>query len=80
MKVQDRRDRLVEQFQQMIQYEETMDHLESVIYEMINSNDSVLSILQKESILEIRDQVRFGEMKTTSWRELRNRLDDEYGY
>lgn len=80
MKVQDRRDRLVEQFQLMIQDEETMDHLESVIYEMINSNDSVLSRSQKESILEIRDQVRFGEMKTSSWRELRSRLDEEYGY
>lgn len=79
MSVQERRDKLVEQFQMMIQDEHKMDQLESVLNQMLQSDGSSLNENQKQEVLEIRDQVNSGEMQTTPWSEVKAKLDVKYG-
>ncbi|MFK7786744.1 MAG: hypothetical protein AB8B56_16615 [Crocinitomicaceae bacterium] len=79
MTVQERRDKLLKQFRMMIQDEQKMDQLESLLQEMLNSDESVMDENQKKETLEIKDQVASGEMKTTPWNQLRDKLDLKYG-
>ena len=79
MTVQERRKKLLEQFRMMIQDEQKMDQLESMFHEMLNPDESKLSENQKKEVLEIKDQVESGEMKTTPWKELRAKFDLKYG-
>lgn len=79
MSVQERRDKLVEQFQMMIQDEHKMDQLESVLNQMLQSDGSSLNENQKQEVLEIREQVISGEMQTTPWNEVKAKLDVKYG-
>jgi len=79
MTVQERRDKLLKQFQMMIQDEQKMDQLESLLQEMLNTDESVMDENQTKETLEIKDQVTSGEMKTTPWNQLRDKLDLKYG-
>lgn len=79
MSVQERRDKLLEQFQMMIQDEQKMDQLEAMLSGMLNSETSSLNENQINEVLEIREQVNSGEMKTSPWSEVRARLDMKYG-
>ena len=79
MTIQQRRDKLIQQFRTMIQDEQKMDQLESLFREMLNSHESGLNEYQKKKILEIRSQVASGEMKTTPWSDVRAKLDRKYG-
>jgi hypothetical protein len=79
MTVQERRSKLLEQFQMMIQDEQKMDQLEALLSEMLDSDESSMNESQKKEVLEIRDQVASGEMETTPWNEVRAKLDLKYG-
>lgn len=76
--VKQRREKLVQQFELMIQDEQKMNQFEQMFRGMLNST-SLLSDDQKEEVLKTREQVRSGEMKTTPWNEVKTKLDSKYG-
>lgn len=79
MGVQERRNKLLEQFQMIIQDEHNMAQLEAMFQSILHSENSSLTENQIQQILEIREQVDSGEMDLTPWSEVKSRLDKRYG-
>ena len=79
LSVQQRKEKLVEQFELMIQDEQKMNHLEQVFQSILGYQDSVLNKDQKREVLETKQKVLSGEMKTTPLKEVQAKLDTKYG-
>lgn len=79
MGVQERRNKLLEQFQMIIQDEHNMAQLEAMFQSILHSENSSLTENQIQQILKIREQVDSGEMDLTPWSEVKSRLDKKYG-
>jgi len=71
MSVQERRDKLQEQFQMMIQDEQKMDQLEAFFSGILNQGESALS---EEQWLEVEKRdadYKSGKTKSFSWEEVK---------
>lgn len=78
LSIKQRREKLVQQFELMIQDEQRINHLEQMFQGMLNS-DSLISDDQKKEVLKTRQQVLSGEMKVTTWNDVKAKLDSKYG-
>ena len=79
MNVKERREKLVLQFELIIQDEHNMDHLEQMFQSILGLNDTLLNEDQKNEVLRTRQQVISGEMKTNPWNQVKSKLDAKYG-
>ena len=79
LSVKQRKERLVQQFELMIQDEQKMSHLEQMFHSILGYKDSALNDDQKSEVLKTKQKVLSGEMKTTPLKEVQAKLDRKYG-
>ena len=72
--VQKRRDKLIEQFQLMIQDEQKMDQLEEFFFNLLQDGNSKLSTKQWQIVEERDEAYNSGKQTGSSWEEVKKEI------
>lgn len=71
LSIEERRNKLMEQFQEIIQDEENMDHLEDIFSDLLDGSASKLTERQWQLVEERHAEYKAGKASTSSWSEVK---------
>jgi putative addiction module component (TIGR02574 family) len=78
MSVKERRDKLLEQFQDIIQDEQRMEQLEMLFQGMLDSEESILSTEQWEEVERRSADYKSGKISGSSWEDVKKNIRSKY--